>query len=104
MKKEFNLLLLNKGYFVYDLNVSNYCNSDLVNYISLSLSTLGFKLCKKSYDILMSLSVNDLKVFYDELFCCLSTLKGNNVNHVIFYKDFPNMEKYDEFDYLLRAL
>ena len=106
MRREFKLLLASKGYIVNDFS-HNYlvCDNDKLAYeFSLSLSSLGFKFDKDSFNLVKKLNHNALKFLYFETIDLLKELKGDNVCHIIFYKDFPNMEKYDEFDYYLRAL
>lgn len=103
MRKEFKLVLANMGYLVNEYDCGDFDNLDLSLFFSKSLSSLGYLLSKDSFTVLNKLNKDDLRKLYFSSIDVLKELKGD-VNHIIFYKDFPNMEKYDEGDYLLRAL
>ena len=103
MRKEFKLVLANMGYLVNEYDCGDFVNLDLSLFFSKSLSSLGYLLSKDSFTVLNKLNKDDLRKLYFSSIDVLKELKGD-VNHIIFYKDFPNMKKYDEGDYLLRAL
>lgn len=106
MRKEFELLLANKGYII------NYCHEDLIENendklaydFSLSLSSLGYKLDKQSFELINFMNKEDLSKLYFRTINLLKSVKGANVKHVIFYKDFPNMKHYSTDEYYIRAL
>ena len=66
MRKEFKLVLANKGYVVNEYVLENFNNDKLVSEISLSLSSLGFKLSLDSFNVLKRMSEENLKLFYED--------------------------------------
>ena len=100
---ELELKLAYLGYLVLD---SDLCNNsdDLLAPLLLSYKSLGYKLDQNSYEVLKKVSEEELKDFYFNSIKLLKKTKGNDVNHIVFYKNFPNLEKMTEFDYTIRAI
>lgn len=68
-----------------------------------SFASLGCNLDADSVRLLHGLSAEQLKVFYNEKYLLLALEKGVNVQHKVFYPNFPNMEGITPQEYYIRA-
>ena len=105
MMTEFRYKLACKGYLVLeDETKGQEENSDYsLLQIFLSFASLGFKINKESLLKLKYLSTEALTAFYQNSFKVLQNVKGDDVKHIVFYKNFPNLENMTELDYYINA-
>lgn len=84
------LVLLNKDVVVWNWELDETLNNtNLTASIVKSFESLGFKLKSKVLENL--LHEKNIELFYKNTFKKLSEFKGNNVNHIVFYKNFPKV-------------
>ena len=104
-KENLSYLLATKGFLVIneEHNKVLYNEKEIAQILN-SFHFLGFKLDNESFNKLQCLSIDELKTFYFESFPILNELVGNNVEHIVFYKNFPNMENMTHLDYFLNAI
>ena len=89
MTKE-TLLLLNKDTVVWNWdNDKSINNQKLLPSIVRSFESLGFKLSKETLELLIT--EKNIKEFYFTIHPLLSEFQGNNVDHVVFYPNFPKV-------------
>ena len=101
---ELELKLAYLGYLVLDTKLCNNNSDDLLAPLLLSYKSLGYKLDQNSYEVLRKVNEETLKDFYFKSFKLLKKTKGNDVNRLVFYKNFPDLENMTEFDYTIRAI
>ena len=107
MRNEFKRILLNKNILVInniDENEEEKIKDEELGGILLSFSSLGFAIEKNSIELLKNFSKSTLKNFYFETIELLKEAKGDNVNHIVFYENFPNLENISQEEYILRAI
>ena len=106
MKNIYRQILLNKN--ILSLDITSNSNTKISNAelggMLLSFSSVGFTLDKESIQLLKNYSAEELKDFYITTMNVLKEAKGDNANHVVFYKNFPNIEKMSELEYVLHAV
>ena len=98
--------LLRKKYLVlnYD-NQSPIQNNDvLIGAILNSFASLGYSLNNQSIEILKHLTDQKLKSFYKNSYHLLEEFTDANVNHRVFYRNFPFIENISQEELNLRAL
>lgn len=106
MKNIYRQILLNKNILSLDITSNSdtkISNAELGGML-LSFSSVGFTLDKNSIELLKNYSSEELKDFYHATMNLLKETKGDNANHVVFYKNFPNLEKMSELEYVLHAV
>ena len=106
MKNIYKQILLNKNILSLDITSNSdtkISNAELGGML-LSFSSIGFTLDKESIQLLKNYSAEELKDFYITTMNLLKEAKGANVDHVVFYKNFPNIEKMSELEYVLNAV
>lgn len=106
MKNIYRQILLNKNILPLDATSNSdtkISNAELGGML-LSFSSVGFTLDKESIELLKKYSADELKDFYLNSMNVLKEAKGDNANHVVFYKNFPNLEKMSELEYVLNAV
>lgn len=106
MKNIYRQILLNKNILPLDATSNSdtkISNAELGGML-LSFSSVGFTLDKESIELLKNYSAEELKDFYLNSMNILKEAKGDNVTHVVFYKNFPNLEKMSELEYVLNAV
>lgn len=98
--------LLSLNYLVYDCNEK--CESNLDNKIIArllkSFLSYGFILNKQSVNETKSYSLSELKNFYNFSIELFKKVKGNNVKHIVFYKNFPQLRNLTKEDYIINAI
>ena len=106
MEKIYLEKLVKKNYLVIE-NHSNDNNEPLINELGSilkSFESLGYTLDKESIERLSRLNSSDLTTFYFTNYKLLNQLCGNNVNHKIFYKNFPNVSHISDEEFYIRAI
>lgn len=99
-------VLAKKGYLVIpnDCTASSEFKEKFIGGIINSFNSLGYTLDKEGIIALSSLTLDELKSFYNENYSLLRHLTGMAVKHTIFYRNFPCMEKVSEMEYIIRAV
>lgn len=69
-----------------------------------SFASLGYKLDGTSLATLYTVGKKDLSVFYNESYMLLACAKGANVQHKVFYPNFPFMANVTANEYYIRAV
>lgn len=105
MKKEYQQILLNKNSLVIKktTEISEQISEKELGSLLLSFSSIGFIIEKDSIELLKKYSKHDLKEFYFDSIELLKKEKGDNVQHIVFYENFPNLENISESEYVLRS-
>ena len=106
MKSCYKEMLLSKGYIVVNQitqRKENVTDRKIAAIIK-SFSSLGYALTKESLELLTKLSDGSLNYLYNENISTLRRAKGDDVDHIIFYREFPNMEKITDEEYYVRAI
>lgn len=106
MRNEFKNILLNKNMLVINNNNENgeRITEEELGSMLLSFASVGFAIEKKSIELLKTYSKDVLKDFYFSTIELLKEAKGDNVNHIVFYENFPNLENISHEEYVLRAV
>ena len=105
MRKEYRDLLLSKNILVINEQKENtIIDAKEVGAILFSISSLGYTLDTKSIELLKHYSINSLKEFYFNTIETLKRAKGANVEHIVFYNNFPNIKHIKKEEYVLRAI
>ena len=106
MRNEFKKILLNKNILV--INNTNEIGEKLteeeLGSMLLSFASIGFTVEKESIELLRKYSKDTLKDFYFNTIELLKEAKGDNVKHIVFYENFPNLESISQDEYVLRAV
>lgn len=106
MRNEFKKILLNKNILV--INNTNEIGEKLteeeLGSMLLSFASIGFTIEKESIELLRKYSKDTLKDFYFNTIELLKEAKGDNVKHIVFYENFPNLENISQDEYVLRAV
>lgn len=101
--KNLRLLLLKNHYLVInDINNDNIDNSNLALGIVNSFLSIGYKLSQSAFNILKRCDASVLTAFYINNFSILKEIKGSK-KHVVFYKNFPDLDDVDDYEYIIRA-
>ncbi len=104
MKNSLEIKLAELGYLVLDsrgnssitdIDMARFCNT---------LFDLGFILDYDSLQLLKKCSNQELGDFYLDSYKILRNLKGTDVKHIVFYKNFPDMSYFTKEDYILHAI
>lgn len=104
MESLFKYQLLLKGYIV--LNESKTENRAHISKFAAALKSfesLGYKI-EGDYFNLLKLDEDALTIFYNSNFEIMKAAKGDNVNHIIFYPNFPNIDDISDDELYVRAL
>ena len=105
MKIMYLEVLLEKGYLLEPREqLGKPCSFLEIAGVIKSFLSLGYSLNKESIEKLRGYNLEELTEFYHNAYSVLSSSRGNHVKHKIFYKDFPNMEKYKPEDYFVNAI
>lgn len=105
MKIEYLEYLLYNKFAVYiKKNSNSYATNEQIAAILHSFHSLGFSLDDNSITLLKTMGIDEISRFYKKTYEVMSKVKGANVKHIIFYKNFPNMEKFSEEEYAVRAI
>lgn len=108
MKKIYLSTLLKKGYVVVDsnnsLNILNEDRSNQIQAILNSFSSLGFALTINDVRKLLNIDEESLTSFYKDTFKVMKEARGNNVKHIVFYKNFPRINNISEVEFDIRAI
>ena len=105
MKLMYLEVLLEKGYLLEPREqLGEPCSFLEIAGVIKSFLSLGYILNKESIEKLRGYNLEELTEFYHNAYSVLSSSRGNHVKHKIFYKDFPNMEKYKPEDYFVNAI
>lgn len=105
MKIEYLEYLLYNKFAVYiKKNSNSYATNEQIAAILHSFHSLGFSLDDNSITLLKTMGIDEISRFYKKTYEVMSKVKGANVKHIIFYKNFPNMEKFNEEEYAVRAI
>ncbi len=106
-EKELNFLnkqlVFNKNKISMKTDNLNNDNENLISAIIYSFNSYGYTLSVDSYKKLKFCSVNTLQDFYELSIKLMNYSKGDK-KHVVFYKDFPNIENLTKLDYVLNAI
>jgi hypothetical protein len=90
MKKEIKELLLVKGYVATSSTPSTEgVGETLIGKLLESFASVGYILDTESIEKISTFSEQDLAEFYSSTFGLLKQSKGDHVQHVTFYKNFP---------------
>ena len=101
--KNLRLLLLKNHYLVInDINNDDIDNSNLALGIVNSFLSIGYKLSESAFNILKRCDASVLTAFYINNFSILKEIKGSK-KHVVFYKNFPDLDDVDDYEYIIRA-
>ncbi len=105
MNKLYLQKLINKGYVVIQNNVNqkSKCDPKEIAALLKSFASLGYSLDQESILKLSEISSTSLARFYHTYFPLLKEVVGCNVNHIIFYKNFPDMKNISDLEYYYRA-
>lgn len=104
MEKTFEKKLLTFGYLIFNKKSDGKTSSEDLSVLLKSFLDLGFILDYSSLEVLKNASISDVKTFYFHAFSLLKASKGANVQHIYFYRNFPNMEGISDDEYVLRAM
>lgn len=98
------ILLKNHFLVINDVKdkIDNTNNSNLVLAIVNSFLSLGYKLDDSSIELLSKCDSEELTRFYFANVTIMKQIKGC-YPHIIFYKNFPNLENVSKFEYIARA-
>ena len=98
------ILLKNHFLVINDVKdkIDNTNNSNLVLAIVNSFLSLGYKLDDSSIELLSKCDSEELTRFYFANVAIMKQIKGC-YPHIIFYKNFPNLENVSKFEYIARA-
>ena len=104
MELIFKEYLFNKGYAV--LPESNY-NKPYLNALGALYRTFcsyGYRLEGDNFIELVKLDQKALKEFYFDYFNLMQKAKGDNVDHKVFYPNFPNVEDISDDELYIRGV
>lgn len=68
-----------------------------------SFRTLGYSFDLNSIELLKKFDVESFNKFYASAFKSMDEAKSTKAKHIVMYKNFPNMECYNEIDYIINA-
>lgn len=109
MQRIFKLALLSKDKLVLEQNISGGATDELVSAEQIaavlnSFGSLGYTLDGESVRLLAKLDAVALTAFYNENYIVLCKAKGADVEHRLFYPNFPDMAGITPDEYFLRAV
>lgn len=104
LKKIYMNELVKKNYIVIIEECSNKCSMSELGAVMKSFSSLGYTLDKESILMLSKLSTKALRDFYLAYFPLLKEIKGVNVKHTIFYRNFPEIGDISDDEMYVRAV
>jgi stress response protein SCP2 len=108
MKREIKELLLVKGYITTSSTPSAEgvkVEETLIGKLLESFASVGYILDADSIETISALNEQDLAEFYSSTFELLKQSKGDHVQHVIFYKNFPeDVYNLDEGQWCFNAI
>ena len=109
MNKLFKLVLLSKDKLLFELKKSSGAaeapvTAEQIAAVLDSFGSLGYTLDVPSICKLAQSNLPSLKSFYNQTYILLNNAKGGNVEHKIFYPNFPDMKGISPDEYVLRAV
>ena len=105
MKTAYLEYLLSNRFVVYTKKNSDaLATNEQIAAILHSFHSLGFSLDEESISLLKNIGLDELESFYHKTYEVMSKAKGANVKHTIFYKNFPDMEGFNDKEYAVRAI
>lgn len=105
MKAKYLGYLLSNGYVVYTRkNSETFATNEQIAAILHSFHSLGFSLDDESISLLKNIGLDELKLFYQQTYEVMSKAKGADAKHIIFYKNFPDVEGISNEEYVIRAI
>lgn len=109
MKQIYAEKLLSKGFLVLESSSENCVLSDvecskIFKSLNDSFNSLGYEISAEDISLLKRSTLIGIHKFYEANFKLLSKSKGEDVDHIVFYKSFPDMENIQIDEYVLRAL